>query len=79
VIKGDKVYYVGFGKRLRHAREAAGLTQTQLAEKLMPPTCHSCISGFESGKRRVAAHLAVQLATALNVPAQTLLAPGALS
>ncbi len=43
--------YLHFLKRLRQAREEAGMTQTEVAEKLRVP--YSFVSKCERGERRV--------------------------
>lgn len=43
--------YVEFQRRLREAREAAGMTQTEVAEALKLP--QSFVSKCETGERRV--------------------------
>jgi transcriptional regulator with XRE-family HTH domain len=42
---------IGLGKRLRGAREAKGLSQAKLAEKL--GVAQSVVSNYEIGKRRL--------------------------
>ena len=63
--------YKGFAKRLREAREARKLSQTELGKKLgMPPSqiCH-----FEAGKRRPSLDNIKRLLAVLNVSADYLL------
>ena len=63
--------YKGFAKRLREAREARKLSQTELGKKLgMPP---SQISHFEAGKRRPSLDNIKRLLAVLNVSADYLL------
>jgi transcriptional regulator with XRE-family HTH domain len=55
----------GFGERLRHLREGAGLTQQQLAERA---GCHyMTISLLERGTQEPAWPLVLQLADTLGV------------
>jgi transcriptional regulator with XRE-family HTH domain len=55
----------GFGSRLRHLREAAGLTQKQLADRLgVGP---SRVSDLERGHREPGWRVACQIADALGV------------
>jgi DNA-binding XRE family transcriptional regulator len=54
------------GLHLSAARENAGLTQTQLAEKI--GTQRQAISAMENGKRPISRAMAKKLEKALNVP-----------
>jgi transcriptional regulator with XRE-family HTH domain len=54
------------GQRIRQAREARGLTQEQLAERIARD--QRSVSEYESGKRRIYAHDLPNIARALNVP-----------
>lgn len=64
----------GFGERLRQAREARDLNQTELADraKLQP----SAIGHFEKGRRRPSFANIRSLARALNVTSDYLLGTG---
>jgi ribosome-binding protein aMBF1 (putative translation factor) len=53
-------------KRLREAREAAGLTQVEVAAKLRRP--QSFVSTLESGERRIDVIELLQLAKLYGVP-----------
>jgi transcriptional regulator with XRE-family HTH domain len=64
-----------FGARLRELREHAGLTQAQLAERA---GLHlSAVTRYEHGRREPTLATASLLATALGVPVDELLKPGA--
>ena len=57
------------GDRIRIAREAKGLTQGELAEKVRA-TSHMIISGYETGRRgqkRPDSHLLIKISNVLNV------------
>lgn len=54
------------GERIRQAREAQGLSQHELAERVGRD--QRSVSEYESGKRRIYAHDLPNFAQALNVP-----------
>ena len=56
------------GLNLRRAREAAGLSQQQLADRLEIP--QTAVSRFENGVRAMPAHFVHTLAQALKVPVE---------
>lgn len=59
-----------FGSRLQSAREAAGLTQEQVADAL---GLHAAaVSQIERGRREPKVHLAKRLADAVGVPLDSL-------
>ena len=51
------------GKRIRSAREEAGLSQQELGRRLNPPRSHAAISDMERGVTRVGATDIAQIAT----------------
>lgn len=55
----------GFGRRLRDARQAVGLTQVELADAV--GSSQSAISQLESGERNPSLVTVQRLATALKV------------
>jgi len=55
-----------FARRLRRARAAAGMTQTQLAREA-GPIHWTTISHYENGQRRPGTYRTMRLAAALNV------------
>ena len=55
------------GQLLRQAREAAGLTQAELGDRLDPPVSKQKIYKLESGRDRISAVLAGQLAIILGL------------
>lgn len=57
--------YDGLGKRIRRARKAAGLTQSELAEKLDIST--SFMGHIERGTRKASLDTLVKIANELNV------------
>lgn len=59
-------YYQRLGRRIRQAREDAGLTQAGLAELLDPPLTRAAIANIESGKQRVLLHTFEQISRALR-------------
>lgn len=64
----NDLYYREFGKRVRIAREAAGLTQAEVGALLQPTVTRASIANVEAGKQRVLAHTVVQLARAVGCP-----------
>lgn len=54
------------GKRIRVAREEAGLSQEKLGKSLDPPRSHAAVSDMERGVTRVGAVALAQLAAILN-------------
>lgn len=63
-----KLNYKDVGLRIRKARETAGLTQAQLAEKLTSELTPTAISFYESGLREVSLPILEDIAEKLNVP-----------
>jgi transcriptional regulator with XRE-family HTH domain len=66
-------FYLLLGKRVRLAREAAGLSQTDLGLLLRPPMGRASIANIEAAKQRVLAHTVVQLGRALGATVSFLL------
>src|SRR3712207_6786337 len=56
----------GFGRRLKHYRQAEGLTQAALAERV--PCAPETIRKFEAGTRRPSYQMAERLAEILGLP-----------
>ena len=67
----DKLY-ADFGKRVRELREQQGLTQDALAE--MAGISRPYLAQIEAGKRRMALHVAWNVAQAMNRSIEELLA-----
>ncbi len=57
-------FYAEFGAKLKLAREKAGLTQKELAERVELP--RTSVTNIEHGRQRIALHQLVQLASALG-------------
>jgi transcriptional regulator with XRE-family HTH domain len=64
-------FYQEFGSRLREQREAAGLSQQQLAVAI--GLTRSSIANIEAGRQRVALHHFARFADALRVTPTSLL------
>jgi transcriptional regulator with XRE-family HTH domain len=64
-------FYEEFGRRVREAREKAGLTQKAVAERLR--ITRSSVANIEAGRHRILIHQAVDLADALGVSVDELL------
>lgn len=54
------------GKKIREAREEAGLSQQELGSMLNPPRSHAAVSDMERGVTRVGATDIAQIARLLN-------------
>lgn len=57
--------YVLFGRRVAQARDGAGLTQSELAEKI--GLSRASIANIEAGRQRIVLHQAMEIADALNL------------
>lgn len=55
------------GERVRAYREAKGLSQGELGDRLTPSRTHAAVSDIERGKTRMNVDLADELATVLGV------------
>lgn len=64
-------FAAAFGERLKLARRAAGLTQTQLGELL--GMTRSSVANIEAGRQAASAELAVKIANSAGVGVQWLL------
>jgi len=56
------------GKKIREAREEAGLSQQELGAKLNPPRSHAAVSDMERGVTRVGATDVAQIARIIGRP-----------
>jgi transcriptional regulator with XRE-family HTH domain len=63
--------YRDFGRRLRAARDGAGLSQAELAERV--GLGRTSVTNIETGRQRVPLHLLFDFAGALGVDPATLL------
>lgn len=70
VSKGEEEFREAFGKAVRAAREAAGLTQRQLAERA--DVADKYLSRVEVGAALPSVFVASKLARALGLPLDTL-------
>jgi len=66
-------FYRGLGKRLLKAREHAGLTQKEVADRLVPKVTRASVANMESGKQRVLCHTLLALSEVLSTPPERLL------
>jgi transcriptional regulator with XRE-family HTH domain len=66
-------FYKDLGKRLQDARERAGLTQKEVADRLVPPVTRASVANMESGKQRVLCHTLVALSGVLSTTPERLL------
>jgi transcriptional regulator with XRE-family HTH domain len=66
-------FYTRLGGNIRSIRVSAGLSQASLAERI--GFTRASVSNLEAGRQRIALHLFVQIAQALDVEASRLL-PG---
>jgi transcriptional regulator with XRE-family HTH domain len=63
--------YIAIGRRVKEARQHAGLTQTELASRL--ELTRSSVANIEAGRQRVTIHWLIQIAEELDVPVTRLL------
>jgi DNA-binding XRE family transcriptional regulator len=63
--------YRHFGKQIRERREKAGLTQTELAKEVS--ISRGYLSQIEAGQRQVSLHVALKLASMLQLSIDKLL------
>lgn len=63
--------YVTIGQRIRHAREALGMSQATLAQRI--GVSRPSLSLMEVGRQRIQVHVACALADVLGVPLADLL------
>lgn len=68
-------FYGVVGRRLQQLRTAAGLTQEQLGNLLVPTMTRASIANIETGKQRLLAKTLVDLAAALKRDVHDLLPP----
>lgn len=64
-------FYAEFGRRVRAARESAGLTQQQLATAL--DLTRSSVANIEAGRQKALLHMTAAVAAATGVPPADLL------
>ena|SRR5579859_632616 len=69
--KGYSELYEQIGYRIRQARQAAGLTQENLAEKVS--LTRTSVTNIEKGRQKVLVHTLADIARELDVPLATLL------
>jgi transcriptional regulator with XRE-family HTH domain len=73
---GEEFSWPAFGARVKEAREAADLTQTELARRL--GMTRSSVANFEAGRQKPTVEKAVEVAVALRCdPAWLLVGPRA--
>ena len=65
------INYEQLGKRIRHSREKAGISQDELGRHVFVNNIH--ISNIETGKKAPSIDLLIELANALEVSADDLL------
>lgn len=73
-MSGVDQFYEQFGARVRRARRQIGINQEELGHRVGLE--RSSISNIELGRQHVPLHMIMEFATALEVPAMSLL-PGA--
>ncbi len=66
-------YYKEIGRRIKRAREVAGLTQSELGKKLSIPITATAIFLYEKGKREVSIKVLTEISKILNVSHQFLM------
>lgn len=68
-----EAFYQAIGAQVRRWRQERGLTQSEVAARVVPPVTRASIANLELGHQRVLAHTLVQLAEILDVPVTELL------
>ena len=66
-------YYIKIGERIKRAREIAGLTQSELGNKLSKTLTATAISLYEKGNREVSIKVITEIAKILHVSHQFLM------
>ena len=66
-------FYRQLGGEIRQRRQERGLTQADIAGRVVPPVTRASIANLELGHQRVLAHTLVQLAEIFDVPVGELL------
>lgn len=69
-------FYKYLGKRIQTAREGVGLTQHEVADRLVPRVTRASVANIESGKQRVLCHTLVALSRVLSTRPEILLSQG---
>jgi transcriptional regulator with XRE-family HTH domain len=69
-------FYERLGATIRRYRQERGMTQGELAARLVPAVTRASIANLELGQQRVLSHTLVQLADALDVEVNDLLGTG---
>ena len=69
-------FYRQLGARVRERRQQRGLTQSDVAARVVPPVTRASIANLELGQQRVLVHTLVQLAGILDVSTAVLLQGG---
>jgi transcriptional regulator with XRE-family HTH domain len=72
-VPSIEAFYEQLGATIRRHRLERGLTQGELAARLVPAVTRASIANLELGHQRVLSHTLVQLADALDVPVTDLL------
>src|SRR5215212_3890841 len=72
-MRSIEEFYRHLGGEVRRRRQERGLTQTDIAARVVPPVTRASIANLELGHQRVLAHTLVQLAEILDVPVIELL------
>jgi transcriptional regulator with XRE-family HTH domain len=70
-------FYAEVGRRVRMAREAAGLTQDALADQV--DLSRTSVTNIEKGRQKIALHTLCKVASAVGVEPATLFPSGARS
>jgi transcriptional regulator with XRE-family HTH domain len=68
-----EAFYRQIGVQVRRWRQERGLTQGDVAARVVPPVTRASIANLELGHQRVLAHTLVQLSEILGVPVTELL------
>ncbi len=68
--------YKDLGRRIHEARDRAGMTQQEVADRLVPKVTRASVANMESGKQRILCHTLVALSAVLSTRPEELLPRG---
>jgi transcriptional regulator with XRE-family HTH domain len=68
--------YKDLGRRIQEARDRAGMTQQEVADRLVPKVTRASVANMESGKQRILCHTLVALSAVLSTRPEELLPRG---
>jgi transcriptional regulator with XRE-family HTH domain len=73
-LSHQNAFYTEVGRRVRRARETAGLTQEKLATRVA--LSRTSVTNIESGRQKMMLHTLCEIASVLDIDPATLLPDG---